>query len=378
MNKSNPKVSVLMCVYNGKTYLREALDSIVGQTFKDFEFIIVDDGSTDNSWEILTEYSKQDSRIVLINNEENLGLEKSLNKGIAATKGEYIARQDADDISLPNRLQLQVDFLDAHPEVGALGSSVEFIDSQGSILQLLKVPTDHETIQARLLIRNCLLHSSMTMRSSLIQKLDGYNEDMLYAEDYDLWWRISLHSRLATLPEILLQYRWDNPSSVSKLKYLQQLKCAQEISFKAIQESLLSKAINFDRQAYERFWWAYLELLDPKAYQKYWLIDRTQQGLLKWQDIRKLKPLWDLLQDHPAGAKVWGSKFYELAILFLRSQRTLLGLHLLWITWRQLQMPISWRRVFKILIKPYITTFLNPIRRIWYRGMDKCKALLLN
>ena len=378
MNKSNPKVSILMCVYNGETYLQKAVESILAQTFKDFEFVIVDDGSTDSSWYILTEYRKKDARIVLIQNEDNLGLEKSLNKGIAATKGEYVARQDADDISLPNRLQLQVDFLDAHPEVGALGSAVEFIDPNGTVLRQLELPTDDESIKSLLLINNCLWHSSMVIRKSLLQKLGGYDEKMLHAEDYDLWWRIGRNSRLATLPEILLQYRLDNSASISKLKRKQQLECAQQISLRVIKESLPEKVLSIDEPAYARFWWAYLELIDAQSYQQCWYRDRGEQALLRWQDIRKLQPFWDLLAHHPAGAKIWGSRFYQLALHCLRSQQTFTGVYLLWVSWRQLKMPIIWMMVIRSLVKPYLPAFLHRLWRICQLKQQKHKPLLSN
>ena len=362
MNKSNPKVSILMCVYNGETYLRKAVESILGQTFKDFEFVIVDDGSTDSSWHILTEYCNQDARIVLIQNEDNLGLEKSLNKGIAATKGKYLARQDADDISLPNRLQLQVDFLDAHPEVGALGSAVEFIDRNDTVLEQYLLSTDHEGLHAYLLVNCCLWHSSMTMRRDLLLQLGGYNEEMRHAEDYDLWWRFSRISRLATLPEICLQYRKDNPAAITKLKRKQQLLCSQKISWRAIQESLSAQAANLDEKAYERFWWAYLEQLDPQSYQQWWYHNLGQEALLRWQDIQLLQPFWDLLSNHPAGARIWGIRLSKLALHYLRSRQTLVGLRLLWVSWRQLEMPISWILAFRSLLKPYLP---SPLRQLW-------------
>ena len=332
------KISILMCVYNGEAHLREAVESILEQTIKDFEFVIVDDGSTDSSWQILTEYSTEDSRIVLIRNEENLGLEKSLNKGLAATKGEYVARQDADDISLPNRLQLQTNFLDTHREVGALGSSVEFINKQGVVLRkkylpvLRKkhLPVDHESLQALLLINNCLWHSSMMIRRSLMQKLGGYNEKMLYSQDYDLWWRISCNSRLATLPDILLRYRSDNASAITKLKRKQQLQCSLQISFKAVQNSLAGKA-TIDEKVYERFWWAYLKLLSRKSYQKCWYEDQGRSGQLQSQDIQHLQPLWQLLATHPGGLQIWGPRLRNLAYSLLRNRQTVEGFQLLWI-----------------------------------------------
>ncbi len=129
-----PRVSVLMSVYNGERFLRDSVESILGQTFTDFEFLILDDGSTDSTCEILEEYANKDARIVLVRNDRNLGLTRSLNKGLRLVRGEYLARQDADDISLPKRLEMQVKFLDAHPEVGVVGSALEIIDENGNTI----------------------------------------------------------------------------------------------------------------------------------------------------------------------------------------------------------------------------------------------------
>lgn len=344
-----------MCVYNGETYLREAVDSILQQTFTDFEFVIVDDGSTDSSWQILTEYSIKDSRIVLIQNEKNLGLEKSLNKGLAATKGEYLARQDADDISLPERLQLQVNFLDTHQTVGAVGSSVEFIDRQGKVLGKQSLPEDHNSLQSLLLINNCLWHSSMTIRNSLLKELGGYNEQMLHAEDYDLWWRISCHSFLATLPTVLIRYRQDNSAAITKLKRKKQLHCAQQISYRAINECLQNQGVtSLNEKAHERLWWTYLELIDRQSYYQWWYGEHGKDGLLQQQDLTRLKSFWNLLVNHPAGTKIWGTKFYQLSNHLLRTRQTLVGLQLLWILKTKLNISIQWKTTIKALIKPYL------------------------
>ncbi len=362
MSKSNPKVSIVMSVYNGEDHLREALESILNQSFKDFEFIIIDDSSSDNSWAIITEYAELDQRIRLFKNENNIGLTKSLNKGLTLTQGKYIARQDADDISLPNRLQLQVDFLDAHPEVGALGSAIEFIDDQGSVSRQLEVPTDHETLQAVLLVNNCLWHSSMTIAAKQIQQIGGYDEQFVYAQDYDLWWRIGRHSRLATLSDILLQYRLDNSSAITKLKRKQQLEFAQIISFRAIQESLPETALSLDKSAYERFWWAYIGLVDSQSYQQCWYSDRGEQALLKRQDIRQLQPLWHLLATFPGASEIWGCRIRQLAYLLLHQKQVGEGFQLLWITLHQFKLPIQWGKAIRALVKPYIPT---PGQQLW-------------
>ena len=363
MNKSNPKVSLLMCVYNGETHLREAVESILNQTFKDFELVIVDDGSTDSSWQILSEYSAKDSRIVLIQNEVNLGLEKSLNKGLAATKGEYFARQDADDVSLSNRLQLQVDFLDNHPEVGALGTAVELINEQGNTIGKNSLPTDHESLQSLLLFNNFMHHSTLMVRSSLMQKLGGYDETMRYVEDYDLWWRLSYLSRLATLPNILLKRRVDNGPRISKLYREKQLQNAFEISWKAVCQSLGEDSFKLNRGVYERFWWNLTRFIISKQdYQKSWSDKQGQNALIQKQDIQKLQPLWRLLATFPGASETWGSRIQELAYQLLRQKQTMEGFQLLGIG---LKMPLQPSKIITALVKPYVPEPGQQLWRVW-------------
>ena len=154
MSMDSPKVSVIMSVYNGEKYLKEAINSILNQTFKDYEFIIVNDASTDKSIKILEEYAKKDNRIGLIHNEKNIGLTRSLNKAIKSANGAYIARQDADDISLPPRLEEEVNFLDKHPTVGLVGSYAWMIDEKGKILSDFKICTDNEDIKKKIVNGN--------------------------------------------------------------------------------------------------------------------------------------------------------------------------------------------------------------------------------
>ena len=349
------KVSILMCVYNGEAHVREALESILEQTFTNLEFVIVDDGSTDSTLKILTEYAERDSRIVLIRNEENLGLERSLNKGLAACQGEYFARQDADDVSLPNRLQLQTHFLDTHPEVGALGTAVELIDEQGASLRENYLPVDHESIQARLMLTNSLHHSTLIARRSLMKELGGYDISCRYAEDYDLWWRMSRHSRLATLPVILLRRRMDNSPRISKLYRGEQLQRALALSLLAVQESLKDSS-RLEEKAYQRFWWAYLRSVNKETYQKFWGTNQGRQGQLTWKDFQSLRPLWKLLENHPGGSS-WEPILHRMACQHLEEWQILEGLLLLRIIARQLKMPIQWKSVAKHLVKSYVSSF---------------------
>jgi glycosyltransferase involved in cell wall biosynthesis len=196
-----------MSVYNGQEHLREAVDSVLDQTFADFEFLIIDDGSTDRTLEILKGYD--DSRIRLIE-QENRGLVHSLNRGLEEARGKYIARMDADDVSLPERFSSQVAFLDAHPEIGILGTKVVYIDREGNIADTWQVPTLPGEIGWQLFFGTCLAHPSVMMRRELVLALGSYDGKALHAEDYDLWARAASMTKLANLESLQVQRRgWE-------------------------------------------------------------------------------------------------------------------------------------------------------------------------
>ena len=200
-----PRISVVMSVYNGERYLRQSVDSILGQTFTDFEFIIIDDGSADNSWNILSGYN--DKRIRLLQNDTNLGLTRSLNKGLDLARGKYIARQDADDISLPPRFAMQVALLDRQPCTVVVGSSVEYIDQKGQALRkAIRSQSPHYN-RWRLLFGNCIAHSSAMFRRKTALSAGGYDESLRYSQDYDLWERLSTTGDIMQSSDILLRWR---------------------------------------------------------------------------------------------------------------------------------------------------------------------------
>ena len=204
MDKQIPRVSVVMSVYNGEKYLREAVDSILNQTFTDFEFIIIDDGSMDQTAEILDSYS--DLRIFRMKNEKNMLLSASLNKGIAIAQGEYIARMDADDISLPERFKKQVEYLDSNTKIGVLGTWIQYIDASGNLAQPVQYPTDPDCFRWRLCFENPIAHSSTMIRRNLLEK-EIYRSDFELLEDYDLWRRLIKLSNISSLSEILVLLR---------------------------------------------------------------------------------------------------------------------------------------------------------------------------
>lgn len=211
-----PKISVLMSVYNGEKYLREAIVSILNQTFGDFEFIIINDASTDSSGLIIDSYL--DARIKCINNEINLGLTKSLNKGIDTAKGEYIARMDADDLSHPERFAKQLYFLHKNSDVTICGTQ---INELGKMDQVSNFPLTHNEIKVELLSTNPLAHPTVIWRKKDFDD-NGFKYDEAYrtSQDYELWSRVLYKLKAANLKENLLQYRVHNKQvSVNQANY---------------------------------------------------------------------------------------------------------------------------------------------------------------
>jgi glycosyltransferase involved in cell wall biosynthesis len=220
--------TVLMPVYNGGKFIKEAIDSILGQTFRDFELLIVNDGSIDNSEEIIKSY--HDPRIHLLTNKNNLGLIASLNVGLRAAKGHYIARMDQDDISMPDRLERQINYLNAHPDVGLLGTTYA-IKIGEVISSIAAVLLDHQDLCYQLLYKSPFGHGTVMFRHELQNKLQGqwYSPSAENAEDYDLWSRIALITKIANLPEVLYIWR-DNPAGISSSRQLLQQKKRLEIA----------------------------------------------------------------------------------------------------------------------------------------------------
>jgi len=218
-----PVVSVVMSVYNGLPFLHQAVESILHQTFVDLEFIVVDDASRDASWEVLSTYAAADRRIVLLRNERNLGYTLSLNEGIRRARGRYIARQDADDVSMPERLTCQVRFLESNPEVGLVGTLPRFIDDQDDVQEIANYPllVDGDSIKKQLLDSNCIRHGSVVIRRSALDVVGLYDPGLEPSEDYDLWLRLSEVTRLANIPEALYLYRQHSNSESSKRRYAQ-------------------------------------------------------------------------------------------------------------------------------------------------------------
>lgn len=200
-----PKITVLMSVCNGARFLHDAVRSIVNQTLNDFEFLIVNDGSTDNSLDIIKSFN--DSRIRVISNKSNIGLTKSLNIGLAAAKGVYVARMDADDISLSNRLELQYKYFEKHRDITLLGGGAHFINEDNRVTRTKLRLADHDSILFYCFFNCPFIHSSVMFKRKCLDTVGMYDEFYKYAQDYDLWTRWVRCFKVANLREVIVKWR---------------------------------------------------------------------------------------------------------------------------------------------------------------------------
>jgi glycosyltransferase involved in cell wall biosynthesis len=204
----SPSVTVLMSVYNGEEYLDAAVESILRQTYEDFEFLIIDDASTDESRSCLLTWAEKDDRIRLVLKDVNEGLGQALHDGVNMAQAPLIARMDGDDVAMPDRLEKQVAYFDEHPEADILGSWAVDIDEEGREKQYRRYPKEHDEI-VRLIWTNPLVHPSVMMRKDAIESVGSYDPDVRKRQDYELWFRcVAGGLRFANYPEALLRYRF--------------------------------------------------------------------------------------------------------------------------------------------------------------------------
>ena len=216
---SKPKISVIMSVFNHEKYLQKSIDSILSQSYKNFEFIIINDGSNKNAKKILELNKLQDKRIKVINNKKRIGLTKSLNIAIKISKGEYIARQDSDDISYFKRFEEQLNFFKKNKKVIMCGTNGILIDNSDSFLKNIKnLENNYEKIKKKLIYENQFIHSSVMVKRNYLLEVKGYDEKFKYAQDYDLWCRLSIRGFLTNINKILVKIRQHNESITKKNK----------------------------------------------------------------------------------------------------------------------------------------------------------------
>jgi len=308
-----PVISVVMSVYNGQKYLRESIDSILNQTCKSFEFIVINDGSKDNSLDILLEYQTKDNRLLIVS-QNNIGLTRSLNRGIKLAASEYIARQDADDISLPARLEKQLNYMENHPEVAVIGCLGDVFSVNGVLRTSKDLKYSREGIKRHLASKNLFMHGSAMMRKSCLAKVGFYREFFRHSQDYDLWLRLSQYFDIDILPEHLYKYRV-TPDAISVSRWPIQKQYAD------VARKLHAERLATGRDSYDTLVRSYpdgLPVCDDTAckYEYHLFLAREFVGGNKLKDARReLRTLWQL-----------GCRRPEMLYLLLKS---LLGTRLL-------------------------------------------------
>lgn len=230
-----PAISIIMPIFNVGGYLESAIASILSQTFTNFELLCLNDSSTDNSLDVIKSF--HDSRIIPIENEQNLGISKTLNKGIKLSRGDYIARMDSDDISLSCRLQKQYDFMQANADVGVCGSYVKTIGPL--INRVYKFPQTHEQIACDMLLRCPFAHPSVMFRKSVLLQHQAFYAEDHKAEDYELYSRLVTKTKMHNLPEVLLRYR-KHPGQITQGKISKHLQDSASVAASLIQQTGIS------------------------------------------------------------------------------------------------------------------------------------------
>lgn len=207
MKKNKPLVSVVMPIYNAEPYLAKAVESILLQTLKDFELVLINDASTDKTLQIINKFKRKDKRIRVINNKKNLQMAESLNLAINLAKSDLIARMDQDDISLPNRLEIQYAFMRSHPKVAIVGNNIIIIDEEGKITGKRTYPTTSNSLKKMLFRYSAFAHPTVMFRKSAFQKIGEYDPTLHPCEDIDLWFRLGIKYEFASIPSFLFKYR---------------------------------------------------------------------------------------------------------------------------------------------------------------------------
>jgi glycosyltransferase involved in cell wall biosynthesis len=225
-----PAVSVLMGVWNGAPWVREAIESVLSQTVSDLELIVVDDDSTDATPGILASF--RDPRLQVVRRARG-GLTSALNAALRLSRAPLVARLDADDLALPERLERQLTFLSTHPDVGLVGTAAREVDASGREVAIVRPPADDAGIRRALIRRNPFVHSSVVMRRDAMEQAGGYAEAFSVAQDYDLWMRMSRVTRMANLPEPLVVRRL-RPGRVSEARDTERLRAEASVRWRAV------------------------------------------------------------------------------------------------------------------------------------------------
>ena len=242
----SPLISVLLPVRNTEKYIETALQSLLAQTFSDFEILVVDDASTDYTPRILERLQQQDPRLRILPNPTPLGISRSCNRAAKEARGVYLARMDADDIALPDRFAKQVAWMEAHPECVAVGGQTIRIDPDGWPIDDWKMPLQHEEIETWLLSGRGggIIHPTAMIRVEAFRKIGGYDETLDASQDYDLWLKLSENGKLANLPDVVLYYRL-HLTSITCSRQLRQALCKERALREACKRRELAKPLGW-------------------------------------------------------------------------------------------------------------------------------------
>jgi len=211
-----PLISVVMSVFNDDKYVRRAIDSILNQTLKEFEFIIINDASKDASLEIIRSYARKDRRIQLINNTRELRLARSLNLGVSIAKADFIARMDPDDVSFPKRLEIQYIYLKKHPNIAVVGTNLSIVNEDKKEISVRDYPTRSEDLKKIMLRYSPFAHPSIMLRKKVFKEFGGYDPNMRLCEDIDFWFKIGTKYDFGNIPERLVQYTLSKKSGTHR------------------------------------------------------------------------------------------------------------------------------------------------------------------
>ncbi len=269
MNK--PKVSVLMPAYNAEKYIAEAIESILSQTFTDFEFIIVDDGSTDSTWDLIQEFANKDQRIVAIKNEKNSQICVSLNNGLAVAQGEYVVRIDADDTSPGDRIEKQVEFMDKNPEIVVSGGKIQICDHLMRPLNFRSYNLTDSEVRASLFRYSPFAHPAVIYRLDAVKTAGLYNPDLRDAEDYDLYFRLGRIGKFGNLEHVVHNLRLSE-GSISQTRGRRQEKLTLFIRIKAVLEYGYSMTVKDKSYLILQFCSMYIV---PYSF-KFWLFNKLR------------------------------------------------------------------------------------------------------
>jgi len=243
-------VSIITSVYNCEKYVNEMIDSIINQSFQDWELIIIDDASTDTTWDLISKYT--DPRIIMIKNEKNVGLTQNLNKAITYAKGKYIVRMDGDDVAYTYRLERQIQFMETHPDIFLSGCAMKIFGKKNDVWLNTN---DSEMLKVNLLFNAVVYHPTFILRKDILDKYElKYNENLLYAQDYDLEFQISKYGKIANISDILVKYRMHD-GQVSTEKRAQQQECAN-----VTRKNILSELNIFLNETSFNYWQRFCQM----------------------------------------------------------------------------------------------------------------------